>query len=280
MELLAQAHRNSEALAPCFLLALFSFVTIVILVAYLGWQASLRQKLEQAARQLRGRVVSRGDLFAGFPEIHSEHGDYPAEIRFSKRGKNSYHTHVEIRWAGPRFRCEIYREGFLARLQKLMGMQDIIIGSPQFDSQFVISGDDEPGIKALLNGQVQGAIFNLSSYVRGMHVRMASNSLTVTSTGLLSDVGRLVGFMKLCGELCDAAVAAQGQGIEFLEGGPAVAMTVREATDARCMVCGEALASQVVYCRSCKTPHHRDCWSYGGGCSTYGCGEKKYVSKI
>jgi hypothetical protein len=188
---------------------------------------------------------------------------------------------VEIRWAGPRFRCEIYPEGFLASLRKLMGMQDIIIGSPRFDAAFVITGDDEPGIKALLNGQVQSAIFHLASYVSGMHVRMGTSSLTVTSAGLLqSDLGRLVAFVKLSGELCDAAVSAQGQGIEFLEGGPAAAMTVREAEGARCMVCGEALASQVVYCRSCKTPHHRDCWSYGGGCSTYGCGEKKYVSKV
>jgi hypothetical protein len=280
MELLAQAHRNSEALAPCFFLTLVGFVTIVILIAYWGWQANFRQKLEQAARQLRGRVVSRGDLFAGFPEIHFEHGGYPAEVRFSKRGKSSYYTHVEIRWAGPRFRCEICPEGFLASLRKLMGMQDIIIGSPRFDAAFVITGDDEPGIKALLNGQVQSAIFHLASYVSGMHVRMGTSSLTVTSAGLLqSDLGRLVAFVKLCGELCDAAVSAQGQGIEFLEGGPAAAMTVREAEGARCMVCGEALASQVVYCRSCKTPHHRDCWSYGGGCSTYGCGEKKFVSK-
>ena len=280
MDLLAQANRNSEALAPCFLLALFGFLAIVVLLVHWGWQASFRQKLQQVARHLRGRVVSRGDLFAGFAEVHFEHAGNPAQIRFSKRGKNAYHTHVEIRWAGPRFRCEIYPESFLASLRKLMGMQDIIIGSPQFDSAFVITGDDEPGIKSLLNGQVQSAIFQLSGYVRGMHVRMGSQSLTVTCTGLLSDFGRLVAFVKLSGELCDAAVAAQGHGIEFLDGGPTMAMTMREATDARCMVCGEALQSQVVYCRSCKTPHHRDCWSYGGGCSTYGCGEKKYVAKV
>jgi hypothetical protein len=279
MDLIAQANRGHEALAPCFLLALFGFVTVVILLVHWGWQASFRQKLQQVARHLRGSVVSRGDLFAGFAEVHFEHAGFPAEIRFSKRGKGSYYTHVEIRWAGPRFRCEIYPESFLASLRKLMGMQDIIVGSPQFDSAFVITGDDEPGIKALLNGQVQSAIFHLSSYVSGMHVRMGSQSLTVTCGPAfrLRPAGRVREAVRRtvrCGN------RRPGAGIEFLEGEPAVAMTMRNSTDARCMVCGEALVSQVVYCRSCKTPHHRDCWSYGGGCSTYGCGEKKYVAKI
>ncbi|HZL87006.1 MAG TPA: RING finger protein [Pirellulaceae bacterium] len=278
MDLLAQAHRGESALAALYLLSVFGLVALVALLAYWGWRASFRQKLEQVARHLHGRVVSRGELFADFAEIHFEHEGYPAAIRFSPRGRGSYYTHVEIRWNGPRVRCEIYPESFLSGLRKLMGMQDIVIGSPRFDSAFVITGDDEPAIKALLNGHVQTAIFHLAGYVSGIHVQMGSRSLLVTCAGLVSEFARLVELERLCRELCDAAIAAQGHGIEFLEGMPA-AMKLGDGADAHCMVCGETLDSQVVYCRSCKTPHHRDCWTYGGGCSTYGCGEKKFVSK-
>lgn len=39
----------------------------------------------------------------------------------------------------------------------------------------------------------------------------------------------------------------------------------------QCQVCGEALEAPMVWCARCDTPHHRDCWEWNGGCSTYGC---------
>lgn len=46
------------------------------------------------------------------------------------------------------------------------------------------------------------------------------------------------------------------------------------ATGGACRVCGTGLATQVVGCPRCDTPHHADCWDYAGGCSTYACGAK------
>ena len=43
-----------------------------------------------------------------------------------------------------------------------------------------------------------------------------------------------------------------------------------------CQVCGSALGPDRVRCRKCGTPHHRECWLYNGGCSTFACGEKKF----
>ena len=43
-----------------------------------------------------------------------------------------------------------------------------------------------------------------------------------------------------------------------------------------CQVCGEEITEDMVVCRRCKTPHHRDCWHYFGRCSTYGCGEERF----
>ncbi|MBI4859227.1 MAG: hypothetical protein HY815_02995 [Candidatus Riflebacteria bacterium] len=38
-----------------------------------------------------------------------------------------------------------------------------------------------------------------------------------------------------------------------------------------CRVCGSPLSAPMVLCPTCETPHHRDCWDYNKGCSTYGC---------
>jgi hypothetical protein len=44
-----------------------------------------------------------------------------------------------------------------------------------------------------------------------------------------------------------------------------------------CQVCGEKMESRVVYCAKCRTPHHEECWSYVGQCSTYGCREIRFT---
>lgn len=42
-----------------------------------------------------------------------------------------------------------------------------------------------------------------------------------------------------------------------------------------CPVCSSPVSASVVLCMKCQSPHHADCWSYAGGCSTYACGGKE-----
>jgi hypothetical protein len=44
-----------------------------------------------------------------------------------------------------------------------------------------------------------------------------------------------------------------------------------------CQICGAAMTDHVVYCSKCRTPHHEECWSYNGACSTYACREIRYT---
>lgn len=48
--------------------------------------------------------------------------------------------------------------------------------------------------------------------------------------------------------------------------------------DGECQVCGSPLAQgAVVRCRRCATPHHEECWTYTGECSTFACQERSFV---
>ena len=49
-----------------------------------------------------------------------------------------------------------------------------------------------------------------------------------------------------------------------------------DISDAICQVCLNALSVRVVYCDGCVTPHHKECWDYLGGCSTYACLRRTY----
>ncbi len=40
----------------------------------------------------------------------------------------------------------------------------------------------------------------------------------------------------------------------------------------KCPFCGEALGERPAHiCRYCQTPHHQECWTANGGCTTFGC---------
>jgi len=49
-----------------------------------------------------------------------------------------------------------------------------------------------------------------------------------------------------------------------------------DAAAGDCQVCLEKMDSRVVYCATCRTPSHEECWSYMGMCSTYGCREIRF----
>lgn len=52
-----------------------------------------------------------------------------------------------------------------------------------------------------------------------------------------------------------------------------------DASAGECQVCLEKMDRRVVYCAKCRTPHHEECWSYMGMCSTYGCREIRFERK-
>jgi hypothetical protein len=82
----------------------------------------------------------------------------------------------------------------------------------------------------------------------------------------------LVAFVDLALGLVDQLQLTRTVGIDFVDEGQ-----VKVIEQARCLVCGEILVHEIVYCRRCKTPHHRECWEYTGACSTYGCRETQYL---
>jgi hypothetical protein len=54
------------------------------------------------------------------------------------------------------FRFTIYRKGIFSGLGKLLGMQDVEVGYPEFDEAFIIKGNDEQKLRALFaNPQIR-----------------------------------------------------------------------------------------------------------------------------
>lgn len=257
-------------------------VTLVLIVAATQ-QQHRKQLLERIAQRFRGRLENLG--FFTLPQVRLRFHNYPAVLKYTKVGKHSHHTHFTITWPEPALRCEVYPQDILAGFRKLWGMEDIEIGSPQFDQAFFIGGNSKQQVRDLLSAEVQTLIMRLCNIggtsffgSHSIQVKWAGGVMTVTKPAYLTSYDELEPFILMSSELFVAALNTRLAGITFVEGA-AGEIAEPDAAESQCPVCGEPLASDLVNCSACRTLHHRECWEYFGGCSTYACGNKQFVTR-
>ncbi|WP_202921349.1 RING finger protein [Anatilimnocola aggregata] len=254
------------------IVVIMAFVAIVIVISALT-QANRRQSLEAVAHQFRGSV-QEGNWFS-YPEATFRLGGTTARLHYTKRGKHGRSTHLTIPFPDPRLRLEIYQQDLVQQMKKLLGMEDIEIGSHEFDNAFIISGSHRKVIREYLTRDAQLAIQTLAHYSAGfspdLYLLVANGSLRITKRANFQTEAELTRFLRLAEQVFTALVASRQTGIEFIS-----PVTTQAPPETQCQVCGESLAEKIVYCTSCQTPHHLDCWQYFGSCSVYACGQKKY----
>ncbi len=243
----------------------------------------------KALNDAYARVASRlgGSLLPGswlsHPQIRFRAAGGAAKIDvYSTGGKHpKLYTQLHLPWHDRDLRCEVYPLRFLHGVGKMFGMEDIPIGSPAFDERYIIRGNSEVEIRRLLSGSVQHAIDELRNFLgnNDIYVSIRGGRLLIKKYSLIRDRASLDRLVRLGLQLHEAASHTNSEGIDFVDGDDREAAL--SLTAAICQVCGDEISDDdtpdVVFCRSCKTPHHRDCWQYYGNCSTYGCGQKRFL---
>ena len=109
------------------------------------------------------------------------------------------------------FRFTIYRKGMFSELRKRLGMQDIEVGDPDFDRDYVIQGNDEvkvltlfghPRIRQLI--QVQPSFHLQVKDDEGWFTKSfpeGVDELNFQVTGVIKDVERLKSLYELFAEV-------------------------------------------------------------------------------
>ncbi|MBK9143962.1 MAG: hypothetical protein IPM23_15790 [Candidatus Melainabacteria bacterium] len=108
------------------------------------------------------------------------------------------------------FKFAIHPEGFIQGFQKLLGMQDIVIGHGDFDRAFIIKGNDESLVKELFDDaalrrlildeptiQLWADCDNTDSAPSRRALRDNCNILSARVKGAIDDFERLNNFYKL-----------------------------------------------------------------------------------
>lgn len=265
---------------PAGFFCTFFFIGMIVVVMVCVAAANQRQRTAEAYSRLAARYGGTCDPggWMRCPTVRFLHaGVWVVVDVYSTGGKHPTHyTQVHIHGRPTNVRCEVYPEGVWSRLGKLVGFCDIEIGSPDFDDRYIITGDDPAALRGLLTTQVQYQIERLRLFLGNDNIYISFNrrELLIKKLSFIRDYRTLVRFTELATRLYDLVGPGDEGGIEFV--GDA---TPPDVTEAVCQICGETIQTDFVSCRRCKTPHHHDCWDYYGACSTYGCGERRFVRK-
>ena len=285
--LMAKAGGGPEFFVVALVVAVIVVPTVVIMHSK---QSKKLDKLYALLARHYGGTWSPGGFrtrpTASFPhdgtdvlvDIYSTGGEHP-----------TYYTQVHF-FSLPaplcQFRCELCPEGFLARLEKRFGVQDIDIGSPGFDigsagfdERYIIKSNDVQQVRELLSEPVRRQIDKLRGFLGNddIYISVKAGSLLVKKLAIIRRYEQLRDYIQMATELYDQVASP------MMMPGPDEIQFVEESAEPGsrrpvCQVCGEEITADEVLCRACKTPHHRDCWEYAAACSTYGCRETRCVA--
>jgi hypothetical protein len=191
-------------------------------------------------------------------------------------------TRVVVRFArAVQFRLELFPRKRVTPPQPPRGTREVSIGPADFDSRYRVQANDPDIARHLLEAEpVRVAIEVLRQLCPPDGVL-----LSVNPERLLLQVDRDLGasFPGLDAmvrstlylqEALQASVQARiSEGIEVIATGGNDAVG-----PPTCEVCGQPIAGSHVRCEVCGTPCHSDCWTFFGGCSTFGCQGKKSLA--
>jgi hypothetical protein len=113
-------------------------------------------------------------------------------------------TRLRAPFANPSgFRFRIYRTSVFSDLGKMLGMQDIVIGDPAFDDAFIIQGNDERHVRALLFDPQLRALMTAQPRIMlevkdddrcglfGTKFPAGTDELKFTASGVIKDLDKL-----------------------------------------------------------------------------------------
>src|SRR4051812_21199842 len=120
----------------------------------MGWFGPSKEEVWQQLCQELGAEFVEGGFWKG-KKVQAHVGPWTITLdsHTESSGESSVtYTRIRAPYVNPEgFRFTIYRKGFFSELGKLLGMQDIEVGDPEFDEAFIVKGTDEPGVVTLFS---------------------------------------------------------------------------------------------------------------------------------
>lgn len=233
---------------------------------------NVRPVFSQIALERGGRLLPGSP--AALPRLTFHHQGVPVvvEAHISRELSPRLHVGIRMAWPDAGTRLEISPQTFTGQLQKLFSAGSVETGDTAFDCRYLIFAPHPARARRLLSPEVRDAIERLCCLGHGRHirVRIVDGTFLISKRQHRTSYQEIKRLIDLSVQLYDAAIREPLEGIEFTN------QPVIDPASPLCGVCGEGIDTPEIMCGSCRTPHHRECWHYYGGCSIYGCGGRRF----
>jgi hypothetical protein len=256
-----------------------AFLAILLYVSFLTlWRHGRRfnEAFRELGRRRGGRARTR---LLRFPSAVMALADNFASVGgayATQYSSNLVEVEIAARrpWPG---RLAVHPPGYHAAILSLFRAGRTRTGDPAFDRAFVLFGSPPEIAEAILDAESREGITNATVLGRRGDVVLIVHptALRLRKYNVTPDPDVLEALLATA-ETVYRKVEALRKGnleIEYLR-------SRDSALPGSCPVCGSELDRDPVRCRTCRTPHHRDCWRYNRGCATFACGERKFTKKI
>lgn len=176
---------------------------------------SKKEIWQQLAKET-GAEFQPGRFWKG-DRVQATHGEWTMTLDtfVVSTGKTTViFTRLRAPYVNPdQFRFTIYRRGLFSELGKLLGMQDIEVGHPDFDRDFIIKGTDAGKLRALFSNARLRELITLQPRIHltvkdhdgwfGKAFPPDTDELCFHVVGVIKDVARLAQLFELFAETLD-----------------------------------------------------------------------------
>ena len=255
-------------------------LALVALVVFAGSATSRsgrwNQAFSQVAQQFHGSYAAGG--WFSEPSVRLMYGLAHARLTCYSLGGGTGASVVQLVVEQQEIRCRseiISRPSTVTLVPNLNGLTEVELNWNKQFARWEVAAADYDEAKHLLTDAVRLALDRvwLHPLPSDTAVSLLPGWIVVRKVWTTPRGADLAQFVELACSLNDQVQLAGVAGIEFVTSDEAQVID-----DALCCVCCEQLTDGVVFCVRCKTPHHRECWEYSGGCSTYGCGARMFYT--
>lgn len=265
----------------CFLVFLMLVIAAGLLAVFGAWPAAGSARRVACYRELADRF--HGTLAGGgrgWPRVVFPYRGARVTVEALRRGPRELGRGpavcLRLPWQAGAWRVEIRHPPRAARPPRAAGCgpwQPLPLVGDAAPWRCSAWGTEAEAARRLLNDVVRWEIERLRSQPAASPLRICfgRGELEVHKLVEVRSGAQLIALVETLLELYDQALLTQSRDITFLE--QQAAQVLEQPV---CRVCGEVIREGLVFCRRCKTPHHRDCWLYVGRCSVFACGESQF----
>lgn len=183
---------------------------------------------------------------------------------------------LRVAWPNKDIKLHIERRHALNVVTAFFARSRVLTGVESFDRKFMTTGRPHDEVAEMLRPAISAIVqLNQRLFISDNPFELSiENGAAVIRAGVKSyQIVQLEAVLRLGVTVFESLANISSQGVEFV-----TTDAPNSTEEAICRICGDALDQLTVQCASCKTLHHHECWNYAGGCSTYGCGQTKYLT--